>query len=177
MVRKARLGLAVRRLAAVPALVLVMMSAAWAEEPRTDQTAIAVADFDYIDTSGEVRDQKDIHAARVQSFSEAVRTDLTRNGAYRTIALNCREACSALEASPSKLLEEARRQGARVLVFGGIHKQSTLIQWLKVEAVDLQTQKVVFDRLMSFRGDDDASWRRAEEFLVKAILNESPSRE
>lgn len=143
-----------------------------ADDGQSSVTAIAVANFDYIDTSGEVRDQKDVHASRVRSFSEGLRTDLAGSGAYRIVSLNCAVACSALDATPSKLLEEARHQGARLLVFGGIHKQSTLIQWLKVEVIDLQTEDVVLDRLMSFRGDDDDSWHRAEEFLVKSVLNE-----
>lgn len=55
------------------------------------------------------------------------------------------------------------------MLFGGIHKQSTLIQWAKVEVVDLDRDKLVYDRLLTFRGDDANAWRRAEEFLAKDL--------
>lgn len=156
--------------------VMLLTAAAKADEGPPPVTAVAVANFDYIDTSGEVLDQREVHATRVQAFSKALRTDLTQEGHYRIVPLDCAVACSALDANPGRLLEEARHQGARLLVFGGIHKQSTLIQWLKVEVIDLHSQEVVLDRLMSFRGDDDDSWHRAEAFLVKSILSEQPVR-
>ena len=46
---------------------------------------------------------------------------------------------------------------------------STLIQHSKVQVVDLETNKLVFDRLISFRGDTDESWQRAERFLVREL--------
>jgi hypothetical protein len=33
----------------------------------------------------------------------------------------------------------------------------------------LRNDKVVFDKLLSFRGDTDEAWRRAEEFLARDI--------
>ena len=71
---------------------------------------------------------------------------------------------------PARLLvESARAAGARFLLYGGIQKMSTLIQHSKVQVVDLQTNKLVFDRLISFRGDTDESWQRAERFLVREL--------
>jgi hypothetical protein len=46
---------------------------------------------------------------------------------------------------------------------------STLIQWAKVQVVDLQTDKPVFDRLLTFRGDTDEAWQRAEAFIVEQV--------
>ncbi|PKU24724.1 DUF2380 domain-containing protein [Telmatospirillum siberiense] len=163
------------RLAALSAmgLVLTLTPLRLAAEDAASKT-IAVAEFDYVDTSGEIHDQRDIHASRVRSFSEGLRSDLAQGGGYRVVMLDCRAACKALESNPAGLLAEARREGADLLVFGGIHKQSTLIQWLKVEVIDLRTQVVVFDRLMSFRGDDDASWQRAREFLARTLVSERP---
>jgi hypothetical protein len=34
----------------------------------------------------------------------------------------------------------------------------------------VKARKVVFDRYISFRGDNDAAWRHAEAFLVRQIL-------
>ncbi len=43
---------------------------------------------------------------------------------------------------------------------------STLVQWAKAEAIDTGTEKMVLDRLFTFRGDTDESWRRAETFIA-----------
>ncbi|HET6374439.1 MAG TPA: DUF2380 domain-containing protein, partial [Methylocella sp.] len=77
--------------------------------------------------------------------------------------------CSFKQTPPDAILEAARRAGARLLVFGGIHKMSTLIQWAKLQAVDLQTDKPVLDRLLTFRGDTDEAWRRAGDFMVEQV--------
>lgn len=55
-------------------------------------------------------------------------------------------------------------------MFGGVHKESTLIEWAKLLVVDVQSQKVVFDKLITFRGDDDEAWKRAEAFSVGEFL-------
>ncbi|HEX7417554.1 MAG TPA: DUF2380 domain-containing protein, partial [Steroidobacteraceae bacterium] len=57
----------------------------------------------------------------------------------------------------------------RLLLFGGIHKQSTLVQWANARIVDIERDKLVFDRLLSFRGDDDAAWQHAEAFLSREL--------
>jgi hypothetical protein len=48
---------------------------------------------------------------------------------------------------------------------------STLVQWVKFDIVDVKTRKVVFNRLVTFRGDNDAAWRHAESFVVREILD------
>ena len=35
--------------------------------------------------------------------------------------------------------------------------------------VDLETDRLVFDRNISFRGDDDAAWDHAAEFLAREL--------
>jgi hypothetical protein len=55
----------------------------------TAPIAVAVIDLDYVDTSGEVRDQRQEHAARIARFSEALRADLSRGGKFRVVTLRC----------------------------------------------------------------------------------------
>jgi hypothetical protein len=55
-------------------------------------------------------------------------------------------------------------------LIGRFHKMSTLIQQAKFDVIDVKARKVVFDRYISFRGDNDAAWRHAEAFLVRQIL-------
>jgi Protein of unknown function (DUF2380) len=160
---------------AAGSLALAMVIAAglaWAEGERTAPVPIAVADFDYVDTSGEVRDQRAEHEARLQVFMRAIRDDLASSGQYRVVPLVCAQApCPA--GGSAQLMKDARSSGATLLLYGGIHKESTLIQWMKVEAVEVENGKYLFDRLMTFRGDTDESWMRSERFLIKQLTEEA----
>jgi hypothetical protein len=135
--------------------------------------AIAVVALDYIDTSGEVRDQQAEHARRLKNFAESLRGDLAANGTFRIVTLDCWPAGCTSATPPEELVAAAGKAGAAYVLFGGIHKTSTLVQWAKVEILDVGLQKVVFDRLLTFRGDDDTSWQRAEAFLVRDILQDA----
>lgn len=137
--------------------------------------AVAVAEFDYIDTSGEARDQKEAHAALLADFSDRLRDELANSGKYRIVNLHCRQLpCSAAATDPAELIAAARTAGARLLVYGGIHKMSTLVQFGKAQAVDLQADRLIFDQTVSFRGDNDDAWRRAGKFLAEQFLASNP---
>jgi hypothetical protein len=145
---------------------LIGVSAIRAAEP----TSIVLAEFDYIDSSGEVRDQKQKHAALIADFMQALRSDVAQSGKFRIVPLLCDgQACTVRGSNPSDLVLAARKAGAKLLLYGGIHKQSTLIQWAKVEVVDLERDRLVYDRLLTFRGDDANAWQRAEQFLAKDL--------
>lgn len=128
---------------------------------------IAILDFDYTDTSGEVADQSEKHRMLLESFAASLRRDLARGGTYRIVVLACaQQPCSAGRSTPADLLARARDAGATLLLYGGIHKTSTLVQWAKVQIVDVRRDALVFDRLLTFRGDDARAWQRAQEFLA-----------
>jgi hypothetical protein len=130
---------------------------------------IAVLDLDYTDHSGEPRDQRQEHATRLQHFAEALRSDLANSGQYKIVSPICDPTpCTA--ADPD-LIADARKAGAHLIMFGGVQKMSTLIQWAKLLVVDVETEKVVFDRLITFRGDDDESWKRAEAFTIREFTS------
>ena len=155
--------------------VAIAAGLARAEEQRTSPIPIAVVDFDYLDTSGEVRDQRVEHEARLQSFMRAIRDDLAGSGQYRIVALACSQAACPAGGS-AQLMNDARASGATLLLYGGIHKESTLIQWMKVEAVKVENGKHLFDRLMTFRGDTDEAWMHSERFLIKQLTEEMGSK-
>jgi hypothetical protein len=56
-----------------------------AAEPVT----VAVADFDYSDTSGEIEDQVEAHRARVVAFGQLLRDSLQSEGKYSVVRLDC----------------------------------------------------------------------------------------
>src|SRR5215475_4266609 len=149
--------------------VLTAVAPAFGQEVVADRIPIAVADLDYADTSGEMRNQQTEHEARLRTFVDMMRADLRQDGRYRTVDFECQQSPCTASQSVESLVKSARAAGARLLLYGGIQKMSTLIQHSKVQVVDLQTNKLVFDRLISFRGDTDESWQRAERFLVREL--------
>jgi hypothetical protein len=135
-----------------------------------------VADFSYLDTSGEPRDQTTAHAARLKAFNEKLRADLAEAKTYNLVTLNCQAACPPADTSLPGLVKEARRAEADFLIFGAIHKESTLIQWAKVAVVDVRTEQVIADRLVTFRGDSDQAWSRAEAYIARELAEQRKAR-
>jgi len=138
--------------------------------------AVAVIDFDYVDTSGEARDQRREHEARLAAFMGALRTDLAKGAQFKVVTPLCQPApCSLTGTTVPNLLAASREAGADIIIIGGVHKMSTLVQWAKVEAIDAKTGRVLFDKLFTFRGDTDDAWRRAEAFIFDEITALPPS--
>lgn len=135
--------------------------------------ALAIVTLDYSDTSGEVHNQQAEHARRLDDFVASLRDDLTTNGRFRLVTLACPPAgCPTSSTPPDQLAAAAAQAGASHVLFGGIHKSSSLIQWARVGIIDVAQRKVIFDRLLTFRGDDDLAWQRAEKFLAREILQD-----
>lgn len=150
-------------------VVAALVMPAWSAK-AAEPVALAVADFDYTDTSGETTNQTTAHAARLERFVQSVRDELAGSGPYRIVTLDCpKSPCSARSTDPATLIQAAQQSGARLLLYGGIQKMSTLIQFGKAQVVDLESDQLVFDRNISFRGDDDAAWEHAAEFLAREL--------
>ncbi|OCK58815.1 DUF2380 domain-containing protein [Bradyrhizobium sp. LMTR 3] len=130
----------------------------------------AVAEIEHIDTSGEVTDQSADHLRRLRAFEASLRTDLAASGKLRSADLDCpANACSVGDLTANQLLGKAQAAGADLLLIGSVHKMSTLVQWAKFDIIDVKARKVVFERLVSFRGDNDEAWRRAAAFIIRQI--------
>jgi hypothetical protein len=139
---------------------------------QSEPPVIAVAEIQYIDTSGEVIDQGADHFRRLREFEASLRTDLAASGKVRNVALDCPpSACSVGEIEAGQLLDKAQAAGAGYLLISSFHKLSTLVQWAKFDIVDVKTRSVVFNRLVTFRGDNDKAWGHAESFIVREILD------
>jgi hypothetical protein len=139
-------------------------------EPSARGT-IAVLEFDYVDSSGEPADQTAMHRARLATFMRSIRSDLERRGGYRVVPLTCDpDPCSTDAAELDDLVASARKEGVDYVLLGGFHKVSTLVQWARVQVIDVSGKRLAFDRLLSFRGDNDKAWQRTEDFLMKELL-------
>ena len=133
---------------------------------------LAVTEIQYIDTSGEVIDQSADHFRRLREFEASLRADLAASGKVRNVALDCPpNACSVGDIDADQLLGKAQAAGAEYLLISSFHKMSTLVQWAKFDIVNVKTRSVVFNRLVTFRGDNDTAWRHAESFIVREILD------
>jgi len=131
---------------------------------------VVVADFDYEDTSGETEDKRAAHTARVKAFPIFLRERLAREDKYKVMGLDCAKVtCSADSIGAEDLVAAALKADARFLVYGRIHKMSTLIQWGSIQVVDVPRKQLLLNRLFSFRGDTDEAFRRAAEFVSEML--------
>jgi hypothetical protein len=154
-------------LAVVAVICCTAQSHAQAEPP-----VLAVAEIQYIDTSGEVIDQSADHFRRLREYEASLRRDLAASGKVRNATLDCPpSACSVGDIEIDALLEKTQAAGAAYLLISSFHKVSTLVQWAKFDIIDVKTRNVVFNRLVTFRGDSDEAWRHAESFIVREILD------
>ena len=139
-----------------------------------EPVAVAVADFDYIDPSGGVMEQERLATERLRALVQQVREGLDQSGRYRVVTLECEPApCSAGRTDPAELIAKAQAAGARLLMFGGIQKMNAVIQYGNAEVVDLEADRLVFDRNIAFRNDSDEAWHHAAKFLVAELMKEN----
>ena len=139
---------------------------------QSEPPVLAVAEIQYVDTSGEVIDQSADHFRRLREFEASLRADLAASGKVRNSVLDCPpSACSVGDIDADQLLDKAQAAGAGYLLISSFHKVSTLVQWAKFDLVEVKTRNVVFNRLVTFRGDNDKAWRHAESFVVREILD------
>ena len=165
-----------QRYATAIALVTAAVLCASSARPSQAQGAtpvLAVAELQYVDTSGEVIDQSADHVRRRREFEASLRSDLVKSGKMRDVGLDCPpNACSVEDINFERLLGKAQAAGASHLLIGAVHKMSTLVQQAKFNIIEVKSRKVVFDRYVTFRGDSDQAWRRAESFVASQILDQ-----
>ncbi len=151
------------KLAALAAAIAAAFAAtADAAEPST----LAVASFNFRDTSGEVRDQTAEHAARLKAFGAVLRDDLSASPKIDLVALPCEAGrCGDIGA----IATQAKAASAKYLLVGEVHKMSTLVGWVKFAVLDLSQNKPVCDRYLTYRGDTDEAWRRAAAFTARDV--------
>ncbi len=106
---------------AVAALLLLGIAQPRAMSAPQERVAIAVIDFDYLDTAGEPRDQTGEHRARLNDFMTRMRSGLSAGENYRVVSIECPAVpCTAGQMAPSELIAAAKRAGARLILYGGI---------------------------------------------------------
>lgn len=137
--------------------------------PALADERVAVPSFDFTDGSGEVRDQTAEHEAQLALFNETLRGALEEGG-LDVVVPECGEGCSPGNTQFKAMAEAARAVDAPLLLVGGLHKVSTLIGTIRLSVIDLDTDKVVCTRSLTYRGDNAEAWTRAAEFTAGDVL-------
>jgi len=142
--------------------------------PSDEPIAVAVVEFDYIDPAGGVMELEAAAGERLRILAQQVREGLDQSDRYRVVTLECDPApCSAGRTDPAELIAKAQAAGARLLVFGGVQKMNAVVQYGNAEVVDLKADRLVFDRNIAFRNDNDEAWRQAAKYLVAELMKEN----
>lgn len=135
-----------------------------------ERMTLAITEFDFQDTSGEIQDQIDEHASRLQLFGSTLQNSLYSSKRIDIIQARCQTAqCTGRTTGLQTLSQNARSVGARYLLVGEIKKMSTLVGQVKFTVLDLINNKPMCDRFLSYRGDTDEAWRRAAAFAANDI--------
>jgi len=166
----------VPRIAKIPrGRCVVSLCAICALPAQAAPARVAVADFDYVDSSGEVANQQAVHADRLRELKADIIASISQNGQFTGVALTCgKPPCAAGNMDQDAISSAARAQHAQFLVFGGVHKVSTLIQWGQMVVMDVATGKAVLARTVSFRGDSNDAWKHAADYLGQMVVTALP---
>ncbi len=134
---------------------------------------VAVADFDFVDSSGEPRDQAAQHDGRMRALSKDIIDRIGKSARFVAGPLHCAQPhCSADSLDQDSIAAAARAQKAKYVVFGGVHKVSTLIQFGQIEVMDVASGRSVLSRAITFRGDDEAAWQHASDFIGRMLIED-----
>jgi hypothetical protein len=151
--------------------ILVCLSATDALGKDVDPAKIAIANFDFVDTSGEITDEAVRHETQLREFETVLQETISQNQKLDLVAMPCdAHRCSLARPGMDQLLRQARAANARYLLAGGLHKMSTLIGWAKFIVFDLEKSGQVCDRLLTYRGDTAEAWQRAAKFSAGDII-------
>jgi hypothetical protein len=131
--------------------------------------AVSVDGFNYIDTSNEPTDQTAVHEKRLRAFMTALRDDVTADRRFELVPSSCAPNCPTEGPALGDRLRAASQAGTQILIIGIVHKRSTLVQLVWAVAIDTTTQRVVFKKFFTFRGDNDEAWQRAERFVSEEV--------
>jgi hypothetical protein len=134
-----------------------------------DALAVSVDDFKYRDTSNEPTDQTAVHEKRLRAFMTALRDDVTADRRFELVPSSCAPNCPTDGPALRDRLRAASQAGTQILIIGIVQKSSTLVQLVWTAAIDTTTQRVVFKKFFTFRGDNDEAWQRAERFVSEEV--------
>ena len=90
---------------------------------------------------------------RLRAFMTALRDDVATDQRFELVPSSCAPNCPTNGPALSDRLRVASQAGTHILIVGVVHKMSTLVQLVDAAAVDTTSQRIVFKRSFTFRGD------------------------
>ncbi|MDS9468406.1 DUF2380 domain-containing protein [Paracoccus sp. MBLB3053] len=114
-----------------------------------------------LDTSNEAVDQSADHARRQQAFADRLASELSG-----TVVSSAEVADACPRETAACLLELLAAKSAERGLFIVVQKTSMLILQVFADLVEVDSQKLISHRELSFRGDNDEGWNRAADFLA-----------
>jgi hypothetical protein len=99
----------------------------------------------------------------------ALRDDVAADRRFELVPSSCAPNCPTEGPALGDRLRAASQAGTQILIIGIVQKRSTLVQLVWIAAIDTTTQRVVFKKFFTFRGDNDEAWQRAERFVSEEV--------
>lgn len=137
---------------------------------------LVVLDIELTGDLGDANLAKD-HEARLQLASARLRDRLANTGLYQlTDTTPANDLIDELKSRQRYLhdcngcdLEIGKRLGADQVLVAWVYRVSALILSLTYEIHDVNTGQIVARKSFDFRGDNDAAWTRAVDYMVRDL--------
>jgi hypothetical protein len=166
------LGLA---LVAFATVTLAASSAANTQRPASPSKLLVLD----VELSGDLGGHELVpeHQARLRLASARLRESLSRTGRYQVV--DSTAARSTIEGLRSQYLylhdcngcdlDIARQLGADQVLVAWVNRVSALVLSLTYEFHDVETGQITARKSFGFRGDNDTSWTRAIDYMVRDL--------
>lgn len=138
----------------------------------TPPAKVLVFDLELVDTSQEGPNPD--HPRRLERVTALLRDGLKEEGRYAVTGVHdsavSAEVPASLQSCNGCELDLGRRAGADIVVTGFIHKISTLILNIQITMRRVDSNEIVAVGNADIRGDNERSWRRGVEWLLRHRL-------
>lgn len=154
------------------ALLIGMLVVAGAD---TAQPKVAVFDFELVDTSleGATYGPRADQQMRLAQIADQLRDRLAKSGRVAvvdTAPLAAQAKAASLRTCDACDADFARQAGADFAITGWVQKVSNLILNMNIIVRDAKTARVISVKSVDMRGNNDESWSRAIDWLVRNEL-------
>jgi Protein of unknown function (DUF2380) len=158
-------------------LILGWVGFASAESENNGGSRVAFFGFHLINTSLEKTTAAENR--RIEQLNELFREKLDASGRYRILAIPPdmqKEIAEGPEISGCNGCERdrAKKIDADLAAWGTVQKVSNLILNINVTMRDVRTGKMTFVRSVDIRGNNDVSWQRGLDYLLRHYLFGEP---
>jgi hypothetical protein len=160
--------------------VLLITIASFTSPARAAPAKVAIFDVELLDTSleGETQGKRADEAHRLAMVGAELRRLLTESGQIDPVDTAPAAARMTKERPLTRCngcaVEFARDLGAQWAVSGFVQKTSNLILSMRVDIIDVSTEKVVRAGTVDIRGNTDEMWLRGIRWLAKNRLLDPP---